>query len=161
MTGARVNVLRAKPKGLRSSTIDLQSLHRRRARCRATDGNLSARQRNFFADNFVRTKTLNPILFYLRYEISFRDGSRIVPFIAYLGRLRESARLRNARTAERIYCDRPRHGLSFFSRPFPSPVTLFFSSSSSSLLHVSSFHSRLFPPRPDPHPLFHLSPVTI
>lgn len=110
--------------------------------------NLDARQQ------FCLTKRLTQFS-YFRYEISFRDGSRIVPFIAYLGRLRESAI-----TQRGVYCGRPRWLRVPPSVPLSLPLTNdlllrlpFFSSRSSS--SSSSFSaSRLGPPAF----LFHLSP---
>lgn len=165
----RVNVPRVKPRVFRWWSIDLQSLHwrlttnehdvewpmkkknGRHARCdltgRPADWNLLARRRH--SRRQCRwTKTLNPILFYLRYEISFRDGSRIVPFIVYLGRLRESARLRNGGQPSILWRPAPRVSHSSLLVLF---LTVF-------LLHVSSFSSFSISSRSLLTSLFHLSP---
>jgi len=114
---------------------------------RSADWNSCSERSTTLANNFRLTKRLTQFS-YFRYEISFRDGSRIVPFIAYLGRLRESAITQRGILWPTAMAACP---------PFP-PLTddlllrlLFFSSRSSS----SSFSvPRLGPPAS----LFHLSP---
>lgn len=138
----RVNVPRVKSR-LRYWSVDLQPLHRRRIgdswetvdwrskRPCETGWLKFARARNDLRrrQQFRLTKRLTQFS-YFRCEISFRDGSRIVPFIAYLGRLRESVI-----TQRGVYCDWPRWLRVPPSVPlfYPSPTTFFFVFSSSRL----------------------------
>lgn len=71
---------------------------------------------------------------YSRYEISFRDGSRIVPFIAYLDRLRESV---ITQRESRAYCEHD--GLAPRPPAADPPPSLCRRSSSSSSSLISIF----------------------
>lgn len=146
---SRVNVPRAKSR-LRYWSVDLQPLHRRLTTDRRQAADRWLKKQTTLRDQLIeiRWREERPATLgqqfrlmkrltqfsYFRYEISFRDGSRIVPFIAYLGRLRESAI-----TQRGVYCDRPRWlRVPPSTSPLPAPSPRFLPSSTTFFFVFSS-----------------------